>query len=222
MAGSKRKNPFSDLRSMKINTEDDNDTEPESNRISTRGRKKQAPKRLATELRQVTSSQAAKQKQAFLFMAIIDCAVLNPHWGEGYGANRAIIPSHVGKLLTSFEMEKIRRFEPECRMMASVTPAIFKKILERLSDTQKEIAQKASTGASYGDYVHIEWDGDAWGRPTLEAGQHRRTAIMQMNGLDPLKDTKGVEGSGEVEENVTIFSFLFFFFFLSSLLLIDC
>ena len=59
----------------------------------------------------------------------------------------------------------------------------------------------------------IEWDGNAWGRPTLEAGQHRRAAIMQMNGLDPLKDIKGIEGSGEDEENVTIFPFFFFLLF---------
>jgi hypothetical protein len=214
MAGlKKRKNPFSDLQDIDIDTGSNDDADPESNRISTRGRKKQAPKRKPTELTQVTSSQTSAQTQAFLFVAVIDCAVLNPHWGEGYGANRAIIPSHVGKLLVSFEAEHIRRFDPDCRMKASVTLATSKKILDRLTDTQRETARTAHRGAGYLDYVHIEWDSKAWGRPTLEAGQHRRAAIMQMNGLDPLRDVKGVEGSGESEEKVVISSSLFSSFF---------
>src|SRR5436190_13300273 len=61
---------------------------------------------------QTTSNQVAKLKNALLFTVVVDCALMNPCWGEGHRINRSLMQQHVDRLVTAYSEDEIRRFDP--------------------------------------------------------------------------------------------------------------
>jgi hypothetical protein len=203
MVPRKRPNPFEAIQALEPSTgEAAAAADSSGNRVSSRGRKKAAVKPPPTELAQQTSDQVAKQQAAYLFTAIVDCAILDPTWGFGHDANRSLLPDHIQRVLTAFSDEGIRRFEVECRMKASINSNLSTRIRASLSAADQRRLESGASATKQSDYVLLEWAHD-WPRPTLEAGQHRRAAIMMMNGLDPLQDKSGVIGTEDLRSKVS-------------------
>ena len=80
-----------------------------------------------TSLKQWTSSQATKQRKAFLFAAIVGCAALNPAQGEKHQANRPLLSDHIEKFFGSSKDDGVRRFDRECYMKVSITPELARQ-----------------------------------------------------------------------------------------------
>ena len=117
-------------------------------------------------------------------MATIAKRNTDPYWGDGHDANRALLSSHVDRLITAFEQENIRRYDTDCRMKVSISSKLSDTIRDSLDKADQEKLKTSFNAAKYSELVHLQWNKDLQ-RPTLEAGQHRRAAILKMNGLNP-------------------------------------
>lgn len=127
-------------------------------------------------------------------MAIVDLACLNPYWGKGLDANRSISARHVDSLVK--ELSKTdRRYDPANRCQASVSAEVVKHILESLTveEVEKSRNQSACQPADLPvlDLKDLFRDFDHFPNLRLEAGQHRRAAVLKMANL-PIISTTGV------------------------------
>ncbi|KAJ9301416.1 hypothetical protein DTO271G3_1551 [Paecilomyces variotii] len=96
--------------------------------------------------------------------------------------NRPLDQSHVVRLTHAFDKQGIHRFDPEHRMIASIPKAEARKIAQSMG---------IKLGDMSGDSQFIPCS-EFQRRPVLEAGQHRRAAILRMNNLGP-DETSGLE-----------------------------
>jgi len=142
--------------------------------------------------------------QAYMGTVILNPIILNPNWGSGTGANRPINESNVNNLVNSFKTT-IRRWTPDTRMKASCSRESWGQVIEynqanspHVSNVPLHLQDQARQGQwryRRTDILEITWrqsdpaqgeeeeDPDNTPRPILEAGQHRRAALMKYFGL---------------------------------------
>jgi len=89
----------------------------------------------------------------------------------------------VDDLVQSYRQHGKKRFDPSHRLKASISTATFQKILYVLGpDHEKELRAGRSSVTESG-IIFLDWDSSEWGRPTLQAGQHRRAALLKTERL---------------------------------------
>lgn len=154
---------------------------------STRGKKRARVGSGSAQATQVLDdTTASRRDKAFLFTARVDVAILNANWGTGHGANRYLRHDHVADLRQSFQDTRIRRVAPEHRLKASITATTFEKVITSVtSDTTKlAMFESGKVAMSADKILFLDWD-SSWPRPTLDAGQHRRAALLTLLGSTP-------------------------------------
>lgn len=158
---------------------------------SGKGRRRQSSKaaKKPHELAQKTAKLPDQLTRHYLFTAIVDAAVLNPFWGTGHAANRPLNQPHVDSLVATFATNTIHRFNKDHRMYASIPRKEADKLIETCPDIKKGDALTSSSRTLF--VIKNEVWKTLGVRPTLEAGQHRRAAILAMNDL-PVSAKEGV------------------------------
>lgn len=149
-----------------------------------------------TQLPQRLDLGVSDASQGLAMVAIVDIAALDPHWGTQLEANRPLIHQHVEKLIHDFE-QSLRRFDPENRVRASAHQAIIDRIKASVPESQRQklLNYSARKPDEYCivDLSNIDTsmnvnDMVMPSKLRLEAGKHRRAAIMKMNGISPKKN----------------------------------
>lgn len=126
---------------------------------------------------------ASKLNATFLGTVVLSVRDLNPQWP--HSSNREVDWLHVRNLQNDFK-KGVRRYEPQSRLKATTTEADFAKILQVYkdnSDTEmdpKAIKEKCHTGkgSDFSDFVFVFELPDDITKPILQAGQHRRLALL--------------------------------------------
>ncbi|GAD94394.1 hypothetical protein NFIA_024070 [Paecilomyces variotii No. 5] len=133
---------------------------------------------------QFTDIASAEARTILRFVAVVDVARLNPFWGYGVRANRALVESHVSALITTFTEKGIRRFDTDTRLRVAVPKQFLDAIMEDMDENNRSKARNfsATTITEY-PVIDIGRFVEQGAVLRLEAGQHRRAAIMRMNGF---------------------------------------
>ena len=130
--------------------------------------------------------EAAQLATGLRFVAIVDLAKLDPDWGTGLNANRSLVDKHVDALVDQI-MQSDRRYEPANRCQGSAPDAVIEQLLEELDVEEVEYIENYQASQP-NDLVVLDIPS---GLIKLEAGQHRRAAVLRLNKL-PVHSTAGV------------------------------
>lgn len=172
--------PFFLLEDLDVEVDAD-----EANMATASGRgRKRARTRVSDAIRVFDNNTAEMQERAFAFTVLVDVSVLNPDWGIGHGANRPLILSHVDDLVMAFNKEGVSRFDLSHRLKASVPSATVEEILASLSEDETARIHSGRASVNRQGIFHLTWS-NQWPRPILQAGQHRRAALLKRSGLSP-------------------------------------
>lgn len=140
--------------------------------------------------------EAAKLSNGLRFVAIVDLAKHDPNWGTGLHANRSLVDKHVDAVIQQIKQSD-RRYDQSNRCQASASDAVLNQLLERVTIDKQALLDNYRANTPE-ELLVIDV---APGTIKLEAGQHRRAAVLRLNGLsihstsgvflsDNLKDTK--------------------------------
>jgi hypothetical protein len=146
--------------------------------------------------------EAAKLSNGLRFVAIVDLAKLDPNWGTGLHANRSLVDKHVNALIQQIKQSD-RRYDQSNRCQASAPNAIINQLLERVTiEKQTLLVNYRSNKPEELLVIDV-----APGTIKLEAGQHRRAAVLRLNGL-PIHSTSGVVSSDNLKNTKLVSALL--------------
>jgi hypothetical protein len=136
-------------------------------------------------------------------VAIVDLGCIDPNWGTGIDANRPIADAHVEALVKQLP-KSYRRYDTENRCQASAPKKVLEMLLASLSSKDK-LKTKNISACNPQSLPVINLQAvlrgvDPAQKPMLEAGQHRRAAVLKMNHL-PISSTTSVFMSSDLETN---------------------
>lgn len=147
--------------------------------------------------------QTAAVREGIVLVAIVDLACLSPYWGRGLDANRSIIERHVESICNQLSVTD-RRYDPNHRCQASAPEELLDTILASFSPEKLEMSRNLSAcqpeDLPVVNLTEMFKDRDVFPTFTLEAGQHRRAAVLKMAHL-PITSTAGVFKTDDLHLN---------------------
>jgi hypothetical protein len=130
--------------------------------------------------------EAANLEKGLKFVAIVDLAKLDPCWGSGLDANRSLIEKHVDNLIQQIKQSD-RRYNNSNRCQASFPSNVLKDFIDQVPNERRNLLRNYG-GNSPRELVVLDITPGIF---RLEGGQHRRAAVLKMNGLS-VNGTVGV------------------------------
>ncbi|KAJ9218402.1 hypothetical protein DTO169C6_9256 [Paecilomyces variotii] len=122
---------------------------------------------------QFMNQMEAEARLAFQFVALVDVAPLDPFWGYGLAANRALIKPHVTTLIDTFSQKGIRRFNADTRLRVAILGQIINHILEDMLEDMR-VSALTFSAITLMDYpvVNLSLYAGPGIQFRLKAGQH--------------------------------------------------
>jgi hypothetical protein len=142
----------------------------------------------------VPDLEAASLKDGLRFVALVDIGSLDPCWGRGLEANRSLMEKHVDALITHIRQSD-RRFDVINRCQASAADSVIEGLMNSVPADKRHLLRNFDA-RSPTDLAIIDVSGSAI---KLESGQHRRAAVMKINGL-AVQATTGVFRDSGLDE----------------------
>ncbi|KUL90504.1 hypothetical protein ZTR_00010 [Talaromyces verruculosus] len=146
----------------------------------------------------VPDLEAASLKDGLRFVALVDIGSLDPCWGRGLEANRSLMEKHVDALTTHIRQSD-RRFDVINRCQASAADSVIEALMKSVPADKRHLL-KNFDARSPTDLAIIDVSGSVI---KLESGQHRRAAVMKINGLAVQATTGVFRDSGLDKTNMS-------------------